>query len=344
MPVRSLKIIYLDLKDWIQLSQALSGHPEGDKHKETLAACRVAVEKRTVVFPISLYTCVEILKIKQYRQRLSLREVIEQISKYMVVTSRFVVATHEIEAVLDRIVGPNPRPINTMDYLDWGISRAMGKSGAIKIKTSSGVDVTAETRRSFADGPQAFDEILRNVEWDLNQWVIAGPTPGEEPEYREQGWNPAAVLDQYELQSNRELELVRQLDHKPEWRRHRLRDVVSAREVLFGLDTILWRALAERGVASLKQILPKTEDARDAFDSMPSFDVAVTLKMSCHRNAMHVWKQNDIHDINALASTIPYCDVVVTDREMASHVTRTGLPQRFNTVVLARLSDLPEYL
>ena len=77
---------------------------------------------------------------------------------------------------------------------------------------------------------------------------------------------------------------------------------------------------------------------------MPSFDVAVALKSSYHRDAMHLWTQNDIHDINALASTIPYCDIVVTDKAMASHAIRTGLAERLNTIVLARLSDLPKYL
>ena len=79
---------------------------------------------------------------------------------------------------------------------------------------------------------------------------------------------------------------------------------------------------------------------RRAFDAMPSFNVAVTLKTAIHRNAHHPWTNNHIHDIHALASTLPYCDVVVTDREMAALVRRSKLDQRLGTIVLHSLQDL----
>jgi len=76
---------------------------------------------------------------------------------------------------------------------------------------------------------------------------------------------------------------------------------------------------------------------------MPSFDVAVTIKTSLHRDSNHRWTTNDIHDIDAMGSTIPYCDIVVTDKSMASHVQRSGLGERLDTVVLS-LADLPQHL
>jgi hypothetical protein len=45
-----------------------------------------------------------------------------------------------------------------------------------------------------------------------------------------------------------------------------------------------------------------------------------------------------------MGSTLPYCDVVVTDKAMASHIQRTGLSDRLETVVLARLSELGQHL
>ena len=119
MPASPPKIIYLDLNHWIRLSKALSSRPDDKNGNEILTACCEGVEKGTAVFPLSSQTYVEILKNGHYRQRCDLGEVIEQISRFMVVMPRHVVATHEVEAVLDRIVGPNPQPINTMDYLDW---------------------------------------------------------------------------------------------------------------------------------------------------------------------------------------------------------------------------------
>ena len=77
---------------------------------------------------------------------------------------------------------------------------------------------------------------------------------------------------------------------------------------------------------------------------MPSFDVSVTLKSSLHRDANHEWTNNDIFDIRALSLTIPYCDVVVTDNAMCSHVMRHNLPQRYATIVISKLTELPDHL
>jgi hypothetical protein len=74
--------------------------------------------------------------------------------------------------------------------------------------------------------------------------------------------------------------------------------------------------------------------------SMPSFDVAVTIKTAYHRDPSHRWTTNDIADIDALGSTLPYCDVVMTDKAVASNVKRAKLTERLDTVVLSRLSDL----
>jgi hypothetical protein len=71
-------------------------------------------------------------------------------------------------------------------------------------------------------------------------------------------------------------EQVRRFDQDPRWRRGRIRDVVAAREILIEINEALSRGLAERG-AILEAVFPRMEDTRH-IDSMPSFDVAVTLK------------------------------------------------------------------
>ena len=336
------KLVYLDLNHWIALAKAASGRCKQDT--EILAGCLKAVENQTALFPISDSIFKEISKIRNRRQRRDLRIAIEQLSRYFVVTSREMIAIHEIEAVLDQIAGPSPDPINAIHYLDWGVCRAFGLVGGLKIKSSSGEDVTAEFRRSYAGGPQAFDRIVHEAELDLNRQMIGGPTPSEEPELRERGWNPERCLEVYEQKAGDELEQIRRFDIDPKWPRNRIRDVVSARECFFEINTILKKACNKRRVVSLEAIFPETADARCAFDSMPSFDVSVTLKTSYHHNRNHPWKQNDIHDINAMASTVPYCDIVVTDKAVSSHIIRTGLAKRFNTIVLAHLSDLHGYL
>ena len=311
------KLVYLDLNHWIQLSKAASGHPVECQYNDGLVACEKAAEAGLALFPISDSILIEILKIRNYRQRRDLREVIERIGRYAVVTPRLLLAVHEIEAMLDQYSGPNPKPLNLIDYCNWGAPRAFG-----------------------------FDEFPndRMMMIDFTRNLIDGPSPSEESGFRRDGWNPERILDAYIQRAKEELSQVRRLNKHPKWRVGRIRDVVSAREMAFEINSILYKSCKVRGIDSLLKIFPSVARARSANDSMPGFDVSVTLKSSFHRNPSHQWKENDMHDIDALSSTIPYCEVVVTDKSMASHVTRNGLDKRFRTKVFSQVNDLIDFL
>jgi hypothetical protein len=215
--------------------------------------------------------------------------------------------------------------------------------GGFRIRSSEGQDVTMEVRSAHPDGPVAFDRILAQAELELNRRSLEGPTAEEEPELRADGWDPTAALQVSERRAAQEIDQVARFNDDPQWRRGRIRDVVAAREVLIEINETLHRGFSERE-ATLEDVLSGVETTRRAFDSMPSFDAVVTLKTSYHRDPRHLWTTNDIHDIDAMGSTLPYCDIVVTDKAMASHIQRTRLGERLDTVVLSRLSELDQHL
>lgn len=218
-----------------------------------------------------------------------------------------------------------------------------GLLGGFRIRSRTGEDITAEVRARHRDGPEAIDLVLAKAELELNRRALDGPTADEELELRKLGWNPTGAFEVASRRARQEIEQVGRFDRDPRWRRGRIRDVVAAREVLIEIGHSLYRGLSARGTR-LEAIFPRPEDTRRAFDSMPSFDVAVSLKTAYHRDPKHRWTPNDIHDIDALGSTLPYCDIVMTDKATASHVRRTGLAERCHTIVLWRLSDLLDHL
>jgi hypothetical protein len=342
LPADGRKLIFLDLNHWISFAKALSGHRDGVQHKDVFDECMNAVDRGAAVFPISDALLLEVSRIGRHRQRRHIREAIEPLSRFLVVTSRLDISTHERETMLDLAVGPNPRPINTTSYLDWGVARALGRVGGFRVMSEDGLDVTAKARLAHAGGPEAFDAIMAEAELELQRHSLDGPTAGQEPEMRRQGWDPRSTDAIDRRRVEQEIEFVRALDANPELRRSQLRDAVGAREVIIELNEKLFRGLEERG-ASLADVTPPGGGML-VFDAMPSFDVAVTIKAAYHQNPSHRWTTNDIHDIDLLGSTIPYCDVVVTDKAAASHANRTGLAERHNTVVLPRLSDLRAHL
>lgn len=338
---RPPKLVYLDLNHWVALAKALSGHRDGAPFREALAACVDAVDRRAAVFPLADAIYYEVSRIASLRQRRDLAEAMRRVSGYAVVTSRSVIADHEVEALLDRVVGPRPEPVVPVAYLDWGVARAFGKVGGFRIvDEETGQDMTERVRSIHPLGPEGFDAVLADAELQLNRQVIEGPTtPEDEADLRRRGYNPYAAHEVALRRLRQELDQVARLDAEPEWRRGRTRDLIAAREVIIELQAKIERALIARGTDG-RMLFLAYEAARAAFDAMPSYDVAVTMKVEYHRDPSHVWRVNDIHDIDALGSTLPYCDIVVTDKAAASHARRTGLADRLGTTVLSRLDDL----
>ncbi len=339
LPERPPSLIYLDMNHWISLAKAHSGHHTGGPHHSALEACIDSVSRGTAIFPISDSIIFEISKVGRHRQRKDLQEVIERIAEYRVITARNVISTHEVESMLDDLVGPSPNPINNMTYLDWGVARAFGVVGGFGVRDEAGEDVTAEARASFKDGPEAFDMVFMKAELDLQRSVLAGPTPGEEPDLRELGWDPKGGLETENNRVQQELDQVKVFNADPQRRRGRIRDVISAREILIEIYEALDRGALERGI-DLVEVLDSPEKTRSVMDAMPSFDVAVSIKTSYHRNPEHHWTTNDISDIDAMGSAIPYCDVVVTDKAVASHLRQSGVADRLDCVVLSKLEEL----
>ena len=79
-------------------------------------------------------------------------------------------------------------------------------------------------------------------------------------------------------------------------------------------------------------------------DTIPTMRIAVDLKTELFRNATKSWTMNPIYDIDALSLAIPYCHVVVPDREMAHLLSRSGAGPRHGTKIITTLSDLPDAL
>ena len=352
----NLCLVYLDLNHWINLSKCKSGHKDGQRYRAAFDACAAAVDEGSALFPISLSTMMEINAIRDPQQRLRLRWVIEQLSRFRAVLPRAVTAALEFEQVLaDRLdcirVRTAPR-----DFVGIGAGWMVGKSLALSIVDGQGTDVTTEVLPSLRPELRPFLDP-EFMSYTLTGMAIEGSAdPSEEAALRARGWNPQALTDMMDERVLLESQFVKDLDEyiatdpsSVDWRKGRLRDLITGRE-LFHQTNETFSAVQDQQGLTVEDVFDNsgTPNARHhnrcITDAMPTFDVAVTLKASYHRNPNHLWTRNDIFDIDALSTVLPYCDVVVTDKEITSHVNRTKLAGRLDTKVLSSLDDLVEHL
>lgn len=344
LPGNSQKIVYLDLNHWITLSKLrISSIESGQRNLFNDFVDHV--ENNRACFPLSLHTYVELEKNINHEQRKRLRHAIEEISRFSVVTSLHVVASHELEALLDVMIRSNPSPFGPVDYLDRGVMRAAGLDGRPRVFDRNGKDITEEYFEKYPD-KEYLASTLREGFLRLNRSIIDGLSPENEAEFRNRGWDPEKLLTPYSEMAQLEQDLVEQLDDDPVYRSDpsRLKKLVSARYVYHLLNATMKSAFRIRGVEQLEEVFRPGTDDVCVLDRMPSFDVFVSLMTSLHKNPKHKWKQNHIHDVFALALTVPYCDIVVTDKEMTSHVNRTGVDKRMDTVVVSKLTHVSEHI
>ena len=59
-----------------------------------------------------------------------------------------------------------------------------------------------------------------------------------------------------------------------------------------------------------------------------------------NRNANRKWKRNDINDMDALGLAVPFCDFVATERNACNVLNKSGIADRFGTVIIPALDDL----
>ena len=351
-----LRLVYLDLNHWINLSKFKSGHKDGQRFRAAFEACATSVVEGRALFPISLSTVMEIEAIHNPQQRLWLRWTIEQLSRFRSVVPRAITATLEFEQVLANQLDSIRIRTAPLDYVGVGTEWLVGRSIVPFVTDAQGQDVTNGVLPSLRleVRPLLDPEFMSYM---LTGMVIEGPSStSEEVELRAHGWNPQALI---EMMNNRvllESQFVQDLDEyistdpsSVDWRKGRLRDIISARELFLETNdtfssVLVQQELTIEDVFDMSGTSSAIRRNRCITDAMPTFDVAVTLKTSYHRNPNHRWTRNDIVDIDAMSTVLPYCDVVVTDKAIASHVERTKLADRLDCTILSSLDDLVEKL
>ena len=75
-------------------------------------------------------------------------------------------------------------------------------------------------------------------------------------------------------------------------------------------------------------------------DDLPRIAVQSALTLQTDKNGNRAWTPNDMHDIDALAAAVPYCDVVVTEKYACEVMNRSGLAKRYATTVIRQPGDL----
>lgn len=339
LPSDNVPLVYLDLNHWISLAQASTGHPNGASFVPILEASAAAKSAGTALFVLSADHYMEMGKIRDPSQRRAIADVMEELTGFASLLDRVVVMELELDAMLDGFAR-KPSSFSPAPLVGTGVRHSFGRNSGVRFRGPHG-DATEEVRARV--GSEAFDKFVAQAELLLDQSVLRGPADDEVPELRALGWKPESAIQVAERRAAQERELSSVLDREAQWRRGRLRDVVSARELCIEFENILPRALARRELA-LTDVISGRESSRRFVRAMPTTNVSIELKTAWHRNRDKTWIANDIYDIDALSLAVPYCDIVVTEKACHHVLSAARLGHRMHTLLLRDLKDLSSAL
>jgi hypothetical protein len=336
--------VYLDQWVWIRLARAANGEPRESSDLRVLAAVQDAAADG-VAFPLSTTHHIETSKITSPRQRRDLARTMASISHCRTLRARKVLLRHQMLHAMHLTFGrPAFRP-QPPEVLGTGVRWAFdGEPGHGVLRGPDGAVVDPATI-------EGMPEFLRKANQLTEMMLLAGPGDEEIGELREHyGYRPEAMDVVEADRLDWEASYVEILAEYPASKAE-LRVRLQARELLHEHQAMFQALLGEYRVNLNREVgynpdRPNVSRRRMvAFaDAVPSLRIAVDLKVELFRNAAKPWSMNAVHDIDALSMAVPYCHVVVPDREMASLLSRSRAAERHRTQIIAALLDLPDAL
>jgi hypothetical protein len=327
-PQKPPTLLYLDLNHWINLSKARLDRKTGARYQGLLEACRRAVLERRVRIVLSGSFVQEFWAIPNPRQRDDLVDLIDELTNFEYLLSLVDVIYLELQATLDEMTGAPGHRYSPLNIVGRGLLYSFGMAGGLRLVDADGRDTTAEAR--LQGGPE-FERRFKDLERTGERMLLAGARDEDIPGMREKGYAPE--IPRNGLADNVKIEQAfadTQLNEH--WRRGRLRDVLTGREVYLELNEMLGAELAVRKL-TLEDVAGNLPDARRLVLSMPSRAVTVELKTGYHRDSRRRWNSNDLYDISAMAVAVPYCDIVFTDAAVRNGLIRAKFDKRMDTML-----------
>lgn len=337
-----MPLVYLDINHFIELARAMvdvrTAHPG---YSELLDATRRAAREKRALFPLSGEHLWEISAIKNPRQRHDIADIMEELSGFSYLLGRTEIAQLEVEAGIEDIFDEASHPL-TFSLVRPTFGQATGMRGGMSIRNADGSDGSDAVRQRMGD--VEYEQFIRHANHTVERLMLDGPSDEEVSTLRTQyGYDPEASREGAQSRLAFELDLTERLAKDPRWRRGRLRDVVSAREVAHEwLDTI--NRVNEQRSRDGKRQLDSDDDTRRLMAAMPHTQVAISIKTQYHRNPTHPWDTNDITDIDAASVAYAYCDAVFTDKAVRAALANSTELRSIGTYLPRTPPDLSAWL
>ena len=170
--------------------------------------------------------------------------------------------------------------------------------------------------------------------------MLRGPHDSMMHELRDNyGYAPEEAEKIARQRAAQEEELAQRLIADPSLKK-KFDNIVTARYIIREMGNALLLTLTKVGMTIDDLFAQGTDDVTKFVHAIPTADVLVTFTKANLKNLHRGWKKNDIHDMDALAVAIPYCDIVVTEKHARAQMINAGMDKKYGAKLLRNIEDL----
>lgn len=324
--------VYLDQNKWIDLARAASGHADGARFSDALAMAHAGVAAGAVSFVLDMYRYWETSKRGDKRSRNDVVDVMLDLSRNHTMALPFELLDQELDHALEHRFGRRADPRRRQVFGVGMRHIAKGRIDWPRVDLSELPDAGASIPSSL------LAELSREINESMEEGLLrAGPQ-----ELRTAGFEHAES-DHAQRFVEFENKVAAAIAH------HGLSgDAIdqAVRGTDFGdIQSALTNAL-DRIDLTYDQFMAgiTVEDLMAFIDDLPTRYVTNVMRSAKHRQTQQPWEPNDFVDVVALPVAAVYCDVVVTEKQWVHHLRHGRVHERYDTMLLSNLADLPQVL
>lgn len=318
--------VYLDQNKWIDLARAATGRRDGRRFAAVLEIARYGSKAGLAAFPLSSTHYTETLRTRSSRRRHDLGGVMNELSQLMTMVASPDVLPGEIDRAL-RMRWGRPTTLREVPIFGHGPWHAFQEEPE-PFHLPESVDVDDEQRAL--------------IEYRYTRLIEQALLTGPEADLPSGGINDGAydtLLDRH-VREERELgELIRRLNRGG----RDFREAWQARSIL-ELIPLITESMLRAGISPERFAELGKEGMAAFLQDLPVASAVFEVRYRRHRDPALSWTRQDLNDLHALSMAVVHCNVVVTERHVASLLREAKLDQRNSTVVLTDLAELSPIL
>jgi len=327
-----MSIIYLDQWIYVELLKTEKHlHSQYPRYAPIFTGLLETSRKKTNQFPFSVAHMYETMKRTELNSRRELFRLIFKLSQFCTIRPWYQVVGLEVRNAILKSLGF--QPIDLSDFVFGDEFAHCFGSKAVVTSNEANKQVPQEIRDSVQSAlkdPELVSDLLSRDQ-DLD-WV--GRMAAEDEDLA------------------RTIEDLR----KPEYRhpdkimRKNMNEVACITKIIEPRFTRMFCELKSDLQLDLDleeyrhKVFSSKESAQTFLKSVPTAYVFCILNDARDRNVSRPIEPNDLMDIGPLAIAIPYCDVVVTEREWSNILNERRVGELYNTKITHKVEDLADFI